>query len=489
MIDRHAVKIERPASTQIAAQDEPASFAHQCPGFFDVGADHGHAVDLWAGLRVRKWNVAAFPTAARLLRCPSMSQTTRILAALIAGLGFGIAGAQWGWGAAAAIAEPIGALWLDALRMTVVPLVVALLVTGIARTADSARGGKLALNSVLLFIALLWLSTLIAAFLIPALLQLWPMPADAAAGLNAALGQSEASVAAAPGLADFLRSIVPTNPIAAAADDAMLPLIVFTTLFAIATTQLDVEMRERITGLFTAIERAMLVIVRWVLLIAPLGIFALAFVVGMKAGTAAIGALAHYIIIVSCAGLAAWALAYPLAVFAGGVRLFDFIRAIAPAQAVALSTQSSLASLPAMLKSSERLGVPVVVAGVPLPIAVAIFRVTSPAMNLAVAIYVAHWLGIELTVGAIAAGAVVAAVTTLGSISLPGQVSFLTSVTPIAVAMGVPLAPLALLVAVEMIPDIIRTVGNVTMDVAATTAVARREGRAREALSTDTGFE
>ena len=249
-----------------------------------------------------------------------------------------------GWDGLAAMAEPIGTLWLDALRMTVVPLVIALLVTGIARTADSARGGRLALRSVILFVALLGVSTIIAAFLVPVLLRLWPMPAEAAAGLNVALGQTVQTSGAVPGLADFLQSIVPTNPFAAAAGDAMLPLILFVMLFAIATTRLAPGAREKITGLFGALEQAMLVIVNWVLWIAPLGIFALALVVGMKAGTAAIGALAHYIAIVSCAGFAAWALAYPIAVFGGGVKLLDFVRAVAPAQAVAVSTQSSLAS-------------------------------------------------------------------------------------------------------------------------------------------------
>ena len=405
-----------------------------------------------------------------------MSQPVRILIALIIGLSLGIAGASFGWERAVDFAAPVGALWLDGLRMTIVPLIVALLVTGIARTADSARGGALALRSVILFLVMLWIVTAIAAVLVPTLLQIWPMPADAAAALRTAAGPTPAAVGEAPPIAEFLKSIVPTNPFTAAAQDAMLPLIFFVTLFSIAVTQIESEAREKITGFFAAIERAMLVMVGWVLWIAPIGVFALAFVTGINAGTAAIGALAHYIIIVSCAGLAAWALAYPVAVIGGKVKLLDFIRAIAPSQAVALSTQSSLASLPTMLKGSERLGVPIEAAGVPLPIAVAIFRVTSPAMNLAVAIYVAHWFGIPLTVGTIATGAVVAALTTLGSISLPGQISFLTAITPIAVAMGVPIEPLALLVAVEMIPDIVRTMGNVTMDVAATTAVARRSG-------------
>src|SRR3546814_13940269 len=80
-------------------------------------------------------------------------------------------------------------------------------------------------------------------------------------------------------------------------------------------------------------------------------------------------------------------------------------KAVAPAQAVALSTQSSLASLPPMLKASTDLGIDRSVSRVSLPVAVAIFRVTSPAMNLAVAIYVAHWLGISLAPSTIAAGA------------------------------------------------------------------------------------
>jgi proton glutamate symport protein len=403
-----------------------------------------------------------------------MSNTARILFALIAGLTLGIVAGQTGWGGLTSVAEPIGTLWLDGLRMTIVPLVVALMITGIARTADSARGGRLALRSVILFAIVLWLSATIAALLVPAVLQLWPIPGESAKALSAALGTRTEPVGHAPSMVDFLRTIVPTNPIAAAASsDSMLPLILFVTVFAIAVTRLGTEARERIVGFFSAIEQAMLVIVGWVLLIAPIGVIALAFVVGVNAGTSAIGALAHYVVVVSLSGLVVWALAYPLAIFGGRVKLGDFVRAVAPAQAVAISTQSSLASLPAMLKSCEKLGIPAETAGVPLPIAVAIFRATGPAMNLAVAIYIAHWFGIPLTPSVLATGLVVAAVTTMGSVSLPGQISFFTSVAPIAAAMGVPLEPLALLVAVEMIPDLIRTVGNVTMDVAATTTAVR----------------
>jgi Na+/H+-dicarboxylate symporter len=126
-----------------------------------------------------------------------------------------------------------------------------------------------------------------------------------------------------------------------------------------------------------------------------------------------------------------------------------------------------------MLAVCRALGVRETTADFVLPLAVAIFRATSPAMNLAVAIYVARLTGVELTPAAIAAGFVVALVTTVGSVSLPGTVSFITSIGPIALAMGVRVEPLALLVAVEMLPDIVRTVGNVTMDVAVTATVDR----------------
>lgn len=405
-----------------------------------------------------------------------MARTWLILSALVAGLALGVGWTRLGLAGlddAVAISDSIGGVWLDGLRMTIIPLVVSLLITGIAKTVDSARGDRVALRSVVTFVALLWISTAMAAVLVPALLGIFPMPTEAARSLAASLSTGADVGAPTVGIGAFLRSIVPTNPIAAAANDALLPLILFTAVFAVALARLPAAQREPVTAFFDTIASAVLLIVGWVLALAPIGVLALAFGVGARAGTSAIGALAHYVVIVSSAGLAAWALAYPVAVFGGRVRLLAFAKAVAPAQAVALSTQSSLASLPPMLKASADLGVERSVSRVSLPVAVAIFRVTSPAMNLAVAIYVAHWLGLSLAPSAIAAGAAVAAITTIGSVSLPGQVSFLTSVAPICVAMGIPIEPLALLIAVEMIPDLVRTVGNVTMDVAATTAIAR----------------
>ncbi len=404
------------------------------------------------------------------LRTPALL----ILAALIAGVGLGIAFAGRSAGVEEA-AQAVGTLWLNALRMTIVPLIVALLVTGIAAAANAAASGRLAGGAVATMIGLLWVSAAIAAVLTPLLLGWFPIPAASATALRDALSVA-APVGAVPGFGEFLLSLVPTNPVAAAANDQILPLILFTAVFALAVVRMDEEPRARLTGFFSALADAMLVVIGWVLALAPVGVFALAYVVGAKAGAAAFGALAHYVLIVASVGGTLLIGAYGVAVIGGRAGLVAFAKAVAPAQAVAISTQSSLASLPPMLRSSGDLGVRPAVADVVLPLAVAIFRVTGPAMNLAVVIYVARWYGIELTAGAMLAGVAAAAITTLGSVSLPGQISFVTAIAPISIAMGVPIEPLALLIAVETFPDIMRTVANVTMDVAVTRLAAERLG-------------
>jgi proton glutamate symport protein len=408
-----------------------------------------------------------------------MSQATRILLALAVGLLLGIGsaavGGSWtGW--TASVAEPIGGLWLDALRMTIIPLIVALLITGIADSAEAARASRLAARAVLLFMIVLWTGAILAALLTPLLLQLWPMPGDSAAALRAALSASTEKIGEIPTFGQFLRSMVPTNPIAAAANDQILPLMVFTAVFAFAVTRLPDGPRKQLTGFFRAIADVMLVIINWVLWLAPIGVFALAYVVGARAGASALGALLHYVVIVSAVGVIIWFAAWPLAMIGGRLGFFAFTRAVGPSHAVAISTQSSLASLPAMLRGAEKLGVPVAASGVTLPLAVALFRATGPAMNLAVAIYVANWFGVPVTPMTLAAGIAVASTTTLGAISLPGSISYISSIAPICIAMGVPIEPLVLLVAVETLPDIVRTVGNVAMDVATTATVARRSG-------------
>jgi proton glutamate symport protein len=392
-------------------------------------------------------------------------------AALAAGLalGWGLAGSP-AIDALQVVTEPIGSLWLRALQMTIIPLVASLLVTGITRMVATARAGAMARRTLGWFVAVLAAGTLLAALATPALLEAFPIPAGAAA----ALATESSSTQVVPGIGAFFETIVAPNVIAAAAETAMLPLVVFFAVLALAIMRLPEGQRAPLLGLFEALGAAMLVVIGWVLWLAPLGVFALAIGVAARSGGDAIAALGHYIVLVSSLGFAVLLAAYGVAVLGARRGLWGFARAVLPAQAVAISTQSSLASLPAMLAVCRTLGVRETTADFVLPLAVAVFRATSPAMNLAVAIYVASLTGVSLTPPVIAAGFAVALVTTVGSVSLPGTVSFITSISPIALAMGVPLEPLALLVAVEMLPDIMRTVGNVTMDVAVTATVDRK---------------
>ena len=407
-----------------------------------------------------------------------MSQATRILLSLIIGLAAGIALAAFAPGSVGpviTVAQPIGSAWLNALQMTIVPLVVSLLITGVAATAEAAQAGRLAGRAIALYVALLALSATAAALVTPLLLALFPIPADSAASLRAAIPGLHA-MSAAPPLGEFLAAIIPTNIVKAAAENAFISLIIFALIFAFAMTRIDAKGRALLTAFFTAVRDAMLVVIEWILWIAPVGVSALALVVGARAGTGAFGALVHYILIVAGVGVIVSLAAYPIAVFGGRVRIGDYARAALPSQAVAISTQSSIASLPSMVEGASALGVPVAISGITLPLAVAIFRATGPAMNLAVAIYVAFWFGVPLSPAVLAVGVVVATLTSLGSVSLPGTISYVSAIAPIAAAIGAPVAPLGLLVAVETIPDIIRTLGNVMMDLATTVTLSRRNG-------------
>ena len=369
-------------------------------------------------------------------------------------------------------ADVVGNLWLQALQMTIVPLVASLLVIGIVQTVAAAKAGRMAVLSLSLFASVLTAGTVFSAFAMPALLDAVPIPEAAAEALRKGLATTDNSQV--PDVAQFLKSLVAPNIIRAAAENAMLAVIIFFSLLALAIVRLPQLHRQHMTTLFEAITGAMLVIIGWVLWLAPLGVFALSLLVAGQSGAAVLGALAHYILTVSAIGGVVLLAAYGVAMFLARQPLGRFIRAVAPAQAMAISTQSSLASLPVMLVSCRALGLRDTTGEFVLPLAVALFRATGPAMNLAVAIYVARLAGIELSPLLLAAGVGVALITTIGSVSLPGAISLVTATGPIALAMGVPIGPLALLVAVEVLPDLMRTVGNVTMDVAVAATVDRK---------------
>jgi Na+/H+-dicarboxylate symporter len=404
------------------------------------------------------------------------SATARVLTGLLGGAALGLVLTRVQPDAAvalAAVAQPIGDLWLNALQMTVVPLVVALVVLGVASTRDAAASGRTARRALVVFLVLLCAGAAFAAVFAPLQLSLLPRDPALVESLRAARGAP--AEAATAGLAQRIAGIIPANAIAAAAQGAMLPLVVCALLFGFALTRVEERRRAQAVDLFQTLADVMVVIVRWVLWAGPLGVFALAFGVCVKAGASILGALAWYILAQCTLYLAVTLGLYLVAVLAGGQRLRRFAAGILPAQLIALSTQSSLATLPAMVDSAQnRLGCAPAVTSLVLPMAVSLFRMTSPVQYLGVSCYIAWIYGVDLHAGQLAVAALLAVVISLGSVGLPGQVSLMATNMPVAQALGLPVAPLGLMLAVETIPDAFATLGNVTGDLSATTVVARR---------------
>ncbi|WP_298127852.1 dicarboxylate/amino acid:cation symporter [Brevundimonas sp.] len=405
-----------------------------------------------------------------------------VLLALVGGLAAGAAASEYGLPGGAGTAEAVaaaGVLWLNALKMTIVPLVFSLLVTGIASIADAARSGRLAAKALMWFAILIVFAVIYGFAATYGLLAIWPVDEAGAAAVRAGAPAPPEGLGPGAPFTEFFKTLAPANPVRAAAEDAILGLVVFAVFFGFAATRLPDRLRLPLVAFFEAVGETMIVIVRWVLMAAPIGVFALAMGVGLTAGVGAAGVLLQYVSILCLSLIGATLLLYPLAMAFGRVGLGRFARAMAPAQVVAFSTQSSLASLPVMVERAvDALSVSRATAGLVLPLAVAVFRITSPIANLGVVIWCAHVFGIEPTPAQMVAAGLTAVLVSIGSVGLPGQVSFFVSIAPICIAMGVPLELLPILLAVEVIPDIFRTVGNVTGDVAVTRIVQGGDARA-----------
>lgn len=360
-----------------------------------------------------------------------------------------------------------GGLWLDALRMTIIPLIFALVVTGVAdlARADDGPAKQIGVRLPIVLIALLFASAIVAAIVVPQLLQLMPLPADVIQGLRANLPSSETP--AIPSVAESVKALVPVNIVASAAEGAIVPLVLFALVFGLALSGVE---RTRATATlepFRGLADAMIKIVGWVLWVAPIGIFALAYMIGATVGVGAAIAIGQYILIQIIVALLLAALCYGLAITLGGVALGRFARAVAPAQAVALGTQSSIAALPAMLANAHRAGVSERDAGVTLPFAVAVFKITAPSVSLLFGLSMAWMAGVEVSVGQIILAVPLAVLSTLMILGMPGMVSLFAATTPTALALGAPIELLPVLLAVDTIPDMFRTMANVTADMTA----------------------
>jgi proton glutamate symport protein len=418
-----------------------------------------------------------------------MSQSLKVLLALLLGAVVGLVLARVDAGAAeatAAAVQPIGRLWLNALQMTIVPLVVSLLVIGVAAASDALASGRLARDAMAWFVGLLAFASAAAALVGPLVLSLLPRDPALVHSLRAAIS-GPPPAPAATGLADWFTNVIPTNAIAAAAQGAIVPLVVFTLFLAFALARLEADRRAPLLAVFQSLADAMGVIVGWILRAAPIGVFALILPVCARAGAGMLGALGVYILLLCSMYLAMTAVLYAVAVVFGRESLRRFAVGILPAQAVAASTQSSLASLPAMIDCTRnKLGYPTGVTALVLPMAVSLFRITSPIQYMGVAAFIAWTYGIDVSLPHMAVGVALAVVISIGSVGLPGQASFMGTNLPVVQAMGLPVEPLGLLLAVDLVPDIFATLGNVTADMTAT-AVLSSGRRAEPAAAADAG--
>jgi Na+/H+-dicarboxylate symporter len=216
----------------------------------------------------------------------------------------------------------------------------------------------------------------------------------------------------------------------------------------------------------------MLVLVGWVIALAPIGVFALAAGLAAKIGLAAVGVIAWYIVILSAVIIFVTVLLYVAAVVFGRVPLAQFARAVAPGQAVAFSARSSLAALPALVEGARsRLALPPVITSFVLPLAVSTLRLSSPIMWAITLPFLARLYGVPLGYAELIA-LVLAGI--LLSFSIPGLPSAsLFMMAPFLSGMGIPAEALGVVIAADAIPDLFKGVLNVTGHMASAAIVAR----------------
>ena len=355
--------------------------------------------------------------------------------------------------------------------MTVVPLVVSSLVVAVA-SAGARTVGRLGTRALVVFVLLLAGIAAFGALAAPALFARLAIDPAAAASIRA--GASAVARPELPTFASWVVGLVPANPLKAAADGAMLPLIVFTLAFGLALGRLGAEARAPVVGFFRAVADAMGVLVRWVLALAPLGVFALALALAARLGVGVVGAVGFYLGAHSALLLAAALLLYPAVAAFARVSPGRFARAALPAQVVAVSTRSSMSALPVMATAAERaLALPRTVTSFALPLAVSVFRPNQGVSWPVMALFAAKLYGVDIGAPELATLAVSSV---LLSFSVPGIPSgSLFIIAPFLAGVGIPPESVGVLIALDLVPDVFKTLLNVTGHLASVTILGRAE--------------
>ncbi|HYC59692.1 MAG TPA: cation:dicarboxylase symporter family transporter [Thermoanaerobaculia bacterium] len=407
----------------------------------------------------------------------TLSFTTWSLLALAAALALG----AWGhWSGAPAfftiesIVKPLGALWLAALQMAVLPLVVLKLLAAIVGAPTNESFARLGLRTLLLFVAMLIAAAVLTLIIAPPFIALYQADAATLATLRATT-EIPPDAAAAGAATSW-----PRNVIASASKGDLLPVLLFTAVFAIAITRLPDEQRVPLTNMFQSLGAAMLVVVRWILIGTPIGVFALTYTPALRAGAGAAGMLGAFVVLVSGLLLIVTLLLYPMTAIAGRISIRKFARAVAPAQLVAVSTRSSIASLPALIEgAAQHLRLPASATSFVLPLTVAVFKINRPISTTAKLLFVAHVYNVPLSASTIVVFLATVILLSFSAVGVPdGGMAF--STLPAYLAAGLPIEGIIVLEATTTIPDIFKTLVNVTADMSAAAMLSRSHAEAAD---------
>jgi Na+/H+-dicarboxylate symporter len=421
----------------------------------------------------------------RALRGASL--TAWSIAALAVGLAVGIAGHAGHSAAVAALSSavrPLGDLWVAALQMTVLPLVVAHMLAAIVGVRDGQSVGALGGRALVLFVVMLAIAGLLTLAVTPLLLSRYSVSPATMTALHSSVPVPPAArvAAAAPlSLAEWAATLLPRNLVQASLQGDILPLLLFTALFGVAITRLPAAQRDPLARAAHGIAAAMFIVVRWILWFTPAAVFALVIAFSLGSGSGAASVLGAFVLVQSGLMLAATAALYPATAALGRTSMRDFARAVAPAQLVAVSTRSSIAALPALIEGGrDRLRLPDTATGFVLPFSVSLFKVNRTISSTVKLLFLAHIYSIPLSAATLTTFLITVIVLSFSSAGVPGGgVAFKT--LPAYLAAGVPIEGIVILEAVDTIPDVFKTLLNVTGDMSVATLLSRAARRVRSA--------
>jgi len=379
--------------------------------------------------------------------------------------------------------EPIGSAFIRALTMIVIPLVVASLVVGAASLGDVTKLGRIGGKTFLYYT----FTTALAATVGLALANLArpggsvdEATRDSLAAQFAGDAQSRMEIAAqSPSLVDVLLNMIPRNPVQAAADFDLLPLIVFSVIFGAAISTLPEDRRMPVLNLFDGINEASMIIIGWIMKLAPYAVFALIAAVVAKFGLDLLKSLMIYsLVVIFGLALHTFGTLGLLVRFLAGLNPVKFFRKSFPVQLFAFSTSSSSATLPVTIRTArEELGVSKEVGSFVLPLGATI-NMDGTALYQAVAVvFIAQIYGLPLELGAQITVVLTATLASVGTAGVPSAGIITLIIVLQSVGLGDKVeAGIALILGVDRILDMLRTCVNVTGDLSCASFVARTEG-------------